>query len=222
MAAGDVTDELVSRVRTRLGEPSESGMLTSDIISFLNYAQYDLVWRIDDAALKGLTTTATGTASSASDPCPDDAIEAALPTDLMRERTVLCDDVQATRIEVSELDSPVHNVYRSPSDEEPQYMIWNGMLYIIAGDTTDHSYTLYYVAEPTDVATDTDPDLEPEHHSMLINMAVARSREMKGNVGEKQRLIKVYRTNTRIHNSRWGTDRYENIPGDSPQGQRGE
>lgn len=218
MAAGDITDELVSRVRSRIGEASENGVLTAHILSFLNFAQQDLAWRLDDAALVGLTATATGTASSASTPAPSSTIEASIPTDLLRERAVLCDEIQARRIAVSELDSIDHNVYRAPSDDEPQYVIWNGMLYIIAGDTTDHDYTLHYVKAPPDMDADTDPVLGTEHHSLLVNLAIARVREMEGNPGEKERLLSQYRINTQVRNSRWGARRYENIPGDAPIG----
>ena len=49
--AGEVSQALKADVRSRIGEPSEQGVLTSEIYGALNEAQRELLNQLNDVAL---------------------------------------------------------------------------------------------------------------------------------------------------------------------------
>ena len=111
MAAGDISDTMVTNVRQRLGEWATSGLLTAEIFTALNQGQLDIANSLPDGALDDLTNLATGNLT---------ASRVAKPSDILRMRLVLIAGVKAKRRNVSEF--PITGA----SAANVHYSIWYG------------------------------------------------------------------------------------------------
>jgi len=217
MAAGDLSDALRDRVRQRVGQSSQSGLLDEDIFAFLNRAQYDLGWRLHDAAMPELTEVASGSLT---------ASRVALPTDFWREVTV---DIgtgssrqTCVRWPVTQLDALDNNTLLTPSTSSPYYFIWyqatDGALRLIidlGNAASTSAYQLRYVKLPTTMTTDVDPLYKSDKYGMIVDFACMMYHQMKGNDAQRARLWQQYIAQIITVNTRYmpGT-LHEGKPGD--------
>lgn len=209
MAAGDRTARLVAQVRSRIGEITAQGIPNSDILAYLNEAQADLCWQLNDAALAVLSEQYAGALTI-------DEAGYALPTDFLRERLVVYKTKVATRVRVSDLADLTLNTYRVPTEANPSYYLWDGcQLWLRAGLKTSGLYNLYYQRSPVAMSATVDPELPEEHNDLLVTFAVSRCREATGDFGESERLWAQYLTSASTINSRHyhGTP-FDGVPGD--------
>lgn len=211
MAAGAITSELITLVRSRYGEPSEQGLFTSYILGFLNLAQNNLALMCNDAAVWALTEQATAALTLDEEPY-------ALPANFLRERVVKYKTIVAHRLEVIRLDSIANNVYRLPTETEPRYFIWNGKLYLKAGTKTAGSYYLDYIKSPSQMSESVDPILGREFDEAMVTCALSFCREGRGHSEEAESLWQEYLGMIKVMNSRHSGAQ----PYDGPSGDRSE
>lgn len=216
MAAGDVSQALRDLVRAHLGQPSQEGILTSDVYAFLNRAQFQVVRRLNDNAMPELCEVATGTLTNS---------RAALPTDFVRERylEIGSDNVRARRWDISQLDALDNNTLFEPSATKPYYYIWHNptdgatRLHVEIGDpTSSEAYKLHYVKAPTAMDDSTDPIIAADKHPLIVACALwmcwhymRQPEEAEYQWGEFIRLVNAMNS----RHSRGGT-RNESTPGD--------
>jgi len=217
MAAGDITDALVDRVRNRIGEPSKQGVLDEEIHAYLSFAQRDIAMRLNEAAIPELTPVTSGSLSSS---------RATLPSDLQRIRVlqVGTNGYPARRWPVVWRDALSNNSLVNPSAEEPYYWLWYNttaaavVLNVEIDDATSTAdYDLHYVETPADVDTDTDPQLSTRWHGLMVDLAVALARSAKGEWGEYDRVRRKYLSRARVQNNRYsgrGLRALDEEPGD--------
>ncbi len=215
MPVGDISKALKSRVRAILGQPSKQGVEDAWIYLHLNRAQYDLGWRLCDAAMPELTAVATGNMTASA---------IALPSDFWRERELYvgAEGVRARRWPVSQLDALATNVHITPSADMPFYYIWDTgagtvkLLVDIGSPTSTAAYELFYVKCPTAMSDTSDPVWSEECCDLLVMFAVARFRESAREYQEAERVWRAYRDAIAVVNSRHedGT-LYEGTPGDA-------
>lgn len=219
MAAGDISKALRDRVRAHLGEPSQEGILSSDIYAFLNLAQHNVVRRLNDNAMPEMCAIATGSLSSSM---------AALPATFVRERFVEigATNIRARRWDISELDALDNNTLTEPSSSNPYYFIWYSTgaaglrLQVDVGlPTSTLGYRLHYVKQPTDMSDSVDPVLSAEKHGLLVSYALWLAWHQLEEPKEAERqwaeyVKQVNRINSR-HSRRTGRRRNEAQPGDA-------
>jgi len=216
MAAGDVSDALVDRVRAHVGQPSQNGILTVDIFKFLNLAQSNLVRRLNDNAMPELCAIASGTLT---------ASRVGLPSDFMRERFVEvgASNIRARQWDISELDALDNNTLTVPSTTNPYYFIWYNatdaalrLQVELNVPASTSAYKLHYVKQPADMTTSVDPVLGVEKHGLLVEFALWLAWHQIGEAEEAERHWALYveginRVNAR---HRFGGRRNEGKPGD--------
>jgi len=187
MAAGDVTDGLVDLVRAHLGQASQAGMLTVDILKFLNMGQAAVVRRLNDNAMPELCAVVSGTLT---------ASRVAFPADFMRERFVEfgATDIWARRWNITELDALDNNTLTAPSLTTPYQYTWKNVtdnalrLHIaVAAPTSTGAYKLHYVKQPADMTTDVDPVIGRDKHGLLVEFALWLSWIQRGQAEEGER-----------------------------------
>jgi len=192
MPAGDISKTLMSRVRSRVGQRTQQGILDVHLYLFLNRAQQDLMWRLHDAAMPEMTDIAAGTLTNS---------RVGLPADFMRERLCLVGSgtVQARRIGLTDLDSLTRDTLMAASADNPYYYIWENAtdnakrLHLeIGAPTSTAAYQLYYIKQPTDMDDLTDPILGSDKYNLLVDFAVKRVREMQGEYEEAGGIWKQY------------------------------
>lgn len=216
--AGEITQALRDRVRSRIGEASKQGILDQEIYDFLNMAQRDLALRLHDAAIEELTQIATGTLTNS---------RVALPSGLVRERLVKvgANDIPAKRWDVSQLDAVANNVMQQPSLADPYYFIWYNatdaavrLCLEVGNASSSDPYDVYYAKMPTKITAAVDPDYNEEWHDLIVDMAVALCRMAKAEAEEYQRMRNEYLRKTAEANSRYLATEigpYEGEPGDT-------
>jgi len=206
MAAGDITDAMVARIRERIGEVATSGLLDSEIISQLNRAQSHLATHLCDEAMPELKQTVEGNLT---------ASQATLPSDFWRERLLTVAGVYANKVNVSELDN-----INDASASNVYYYIWgatgNAVLVVEMGDPASTvACKLWYMRYPTTVSTSVDPDFTEPNRWMLEDFAVAECLRMRQRHAEAETVIARYMTMIRTVNSRYRLgEQFEGHPGD--------
>ncbi|MHB8995759.1 MAG: phage adaptor protein [Armatimonadota bacterium] len=206
MAAGDVTAMLISRVRMRINDVSQSAVQDTEILSFLDEAQQEVCTQVNDLALESLLRAQTVTLTVGQAAYP-------LPSDLLRERVVLHRGVVANRWAVANLGALTRDYYSKPVADNPVYYLWGRSLYLLPSDLAGE-YTLHYFASPPALAADVDPLLGREFHDAMVTLAVARCRETTGDLEEAERLWVEFVDRCAVMNTRGGGLPYDNIPGD--------
>jgi len=216
MATGDVSKALRDRVRQRVGQASQDGLLPEDIYAFLNRAQYDLGWRLHDAAMPEMTDIASGNLT---------ASRVALPADFWRERTVDvgATNVVATRWNITELDALDDNTLLTPSAANPYYYIWEQaadgatrLLVDVSDAASTLAYRIRYLKNPTDMSDTADPLYKSNKHSMLVEFAVMMYHQMKLNDGERGRSWQQYLAQIIAINTRYMPGYlFQGVPGDT-------
>jgi len=214
--AGAVAQGLRDRVRARVGKPSESGLETVDIYAWLNEAQHELIWRLNDGAIPEMTAIATGVLTNS---------RVALPTLYWRDwlLQIGTTDKVATRWDVTELDALDNNTLTLPAADNPYYFVWYHptdaavrLQVDISSPTSTDAYDLYYVKTPTDMSDSVDPVLTAEKHELLLDFAVIRYREQRGEYPEAQRIWNGYIAKINAWNSRYAPgSRHEGGAGDA-------
>lgn len=220
MAAGDLTDTLVDRVRSRTGQPSKQGILDDEILAYLNRGQMDLHLRLNDNAMPLLKAQATGNLT---------ASRVALPTDFSRMVLVRigADKIVARPWEVLELDTLEDNVYHLPSLSNPYYFLWYNatdedirLQVEVSAPASTAAYIVDYIKRPAEIDTDTDPVYSTHLHNLLVDFAVARCREQRKEYPEARRVTRLYYERIMAINTRHRTlpGPYEEKPHDAPAG----
>ena len=210
MAAGDVTKALRNAVRARIGPASTLGFTDAQIYSYLSYSQHDIAWRVPDAALNELTSVASGNLAGSS---------FTVPTDFLRERLVKVGTtgVVAGRVSVAEQKSISA---LEPTATNPFYYLWYDgstvkFRLFVGNDVSTLAYTLMYVAAPTAVDASTDPLLNTGLHGLMVQFAVRRCRELRGEYDLAQVELAAYLASVSVVAFRYGhTKRNDGAPGD--------
>ena len=162
MAAGDLSDAMVARTRERLGEWSTDGLLDAEIFARLNHGQFDLAWRLPDATMLGLQSSATASLSSSA---------FTLPTDFWRFRRLKVGSYYAKLWAVSKVEALRGQA--KPAAATPFCTIWGQTCTVhIAAPTSTATYLLDYMAEPATITTSIDPDFDTNLHYMIETFAV--------------------------------------------------
>lgn len=144
MATGDISLNLVSMVRARIGEPAENVVRDPEIYMHLNEAQMVIASEEGlDAAMLPLTELRNGIWAAG-------AFDYSLPIDFLRERYVSVNGVMAKRIPLLYMDAIRTNNQFAASKAKPFYSIANGLLRFYTGgqDPDALAYKVYYVRKP--------------------------------------------------------------------------
>lgn len=144
MAAGDISQAMLSLVRSRIGEPAESVLRDAEIYMHLNEGQMAVANEEGlDAALLPLTELRVGTWVAG-------VYDYALPVDFLRERYVSVNGVMAKRIPLLQIDALRTNTQFLASKGKPFYSIADGKLRFYTGGVDPDAliYKLYYVRKP--------------------------------------------------------------------------
>ena len=202
MADGDISKDLLAKVRARVGVPGQEGLLDAHIYAFLNRAQYDIAMSVNDAALPALCELATGTLT---------ASRVGLPSDFMRLRLVRvgATPVVAKLIKQTELDALANNAYYAPTATNPYYHLWYNAtdaalrLHVELGDAASvAAYELYYIKMPTDMSDSVDPTFAADLYELRVDYAVKRVRESWEQYDEGVRILEQYARRINTINSR--------------------
>lgn len=144
MADGDVSKEMLSTVRFRLGEPAADRWQDAEIYAYMNDAQLVIANEEGlDAAMLPLTELRSGVFSAG-------VYEYDLPCDFLRERFVTVGGIQARRLEVLNMQALRSNVYYNPTPSNPWYSIVENQIVFHTGEVDPSSlvYAVYYVRKP--------------------------------------------------------------------------
>ena len=116
--AGEVSQALKADVRSRIGEPSEQGVLTKEIYGALNEAQRELLNQLNDVALTAVMEEYPISITA-------DEMPYAYPTDLQRLRGVKYKTVEAKPWPVRHLGALANNVLHTPSETNVYLIQWS-------------------------------------------------------------------------------------------------
>lgn len=217
MAAGDVSEALLARVRSRINEPSAGEWEDSEIYSSLTRGQVDLVSnQLADGALAGVRKIMS-----------DDLVATQsaydLPTDFLRARYVLYKDIGARHwlkrfIAALGEGTAAGNVHVAPSETNPFYYFHADQLVFAVGAVTQadsEKYKLFYIRSPVDITASVDPEIATYLHGLLVEFAVSRCREQSRAFEEAADTMAEYMELCSLVNSRYrGTIGYDGPGGD--------
>lgn len=209
MAAGDISQALLARVRSRFGTGATYGLTDDEVYHHLNRGQLDLMWRMNPALLDCYTASASGSLVSS---------RFAIPSDFWRERLLLVGGVKAKRLEITELGSlgPMN-----AAADQPYYYIWynatDGAIkfHVEIGDAASTAaYVLYYLKSPAGITSSVDPLLPASLQDLLVEFAISRvyanQREYQAAGQAMERYLqRCTRLNTRYLTGEW----HEGPPG---------
>ena len=212
MAAGDVSKVMKATVRSRIGDLAGTTWTDDEIYAHLNAAQYALAQNLCDAALWQLTKADSTTLAGAQDNYD-------LPSDFLRERLVKYKGIVARRWPVEELDALRANPQTAPSETNPFYYIWvNDVVFDVSAVTQGNGdeMEIWYIAEPTEMDDDTDPDLGTQFHNIIEDRAVALCLEHgQGEWDEAKEQTAHFLEQCILINSRYaGKPAYDGVPND--------
>jgi len=215
--AGEISQGLLARVRSRINEPSAGEWADSEIYANLSRGQTDLVTnQLCDGALTGLREIVEGTLVGAQNPYD-------LPADFLRARVVYYKGIWARRWEKRYIaalgeGTATANVHVSPSETNPYYYIHADQIVFAVGavtQTNGDKYELFYVKSPTDVTTSVDPLLPAYLHGLMVDFAVSRCREQAHDFGEAEAVMRYYLEMASRVNARYrGSMAYDGPGGD--------
>ncbi len=209
MPAGDVSKELLAKVRARLGTWSTYGLADNQVYRALNRGQIDVVWRLHEAAAQHTAVT-TGSLSSS---------KLTLPSGFMWERLLTVGGVTAKRWDVTSLPTLASATIAVASAANPQYYLWNDGTSVkavvrVGNDSSASAYSLWYVVKPTDMSDSADPTLLAGMHELLVTFATSRLQEQRLEWMAGQTLMNDYRTQIAALNARY----IAGVPFDGPTG----
>jgi len=204
MAAGDISKALKADVRSRVAEPSEQGILDTEIYGALNEAQRELLNQLNDIALTPVMEE--GPLSITADENPY-----AFPSDLQRLRGVKYKTVETKPWPVRHLGALSNNVLHTPSETNVYLVQWSqaapnaGNIFLRAGSKTaagGNEIVVRYLETPAVMSDSVDPSLQGgQYYGLMVTHAVMRLRE-KQDFDEAERLWQEFQEGVAIINSR--------------------
>ena len=216
--AGEVSQALKADVRSRIGEPSEQGVLTSEIYGALNEAQRELLNQLNDVALTAVMEEYPISITA-------DEMPYAYPTDLQRLRGVKYKTVEAKPWPVRHLGALANNVLHTPSETNVYLIQWSqaapnaGNFFLRAGSKViggGSEIVVRYLETPAVMSDTVDPSfLGNNLHGLMVTHAVMRMREKQNKDEEAERLWSEFNEGCAILNSRsQPVPPYDAKPGD--------
>lgn len=185
MAAGDNTNDMIATILHRLGDlGAVQWNDTSEIVSYINSAQRELVDLLSHRALHELTDVqeidlVAGQAGYA------------LASDFAYAMRVIYKSDDATLWPIEHIRALRQNVHHAQSETEPYCVLWDGKVEFFVGSggvTQSDSEKAYvwYIAEPTAVvASSVDMDLGNQYRNLVEQGAVAKALE-QADAGHQQ------------------------------------
>ena len=214
MAAGDLSDGLVTEIRVRLGEPTANVWLDAEVFHYLNEAQL-VVAGIEalDAALWPLSEIENGTWVAGTSAY-------ALPALFLRERYVTVGGQMARRVPVLGLDALRSDTFFEPSLAVPFYAIIDGKLQFYTGgaDPAVLEWKLYYMKRPgvAQITTSADPMVPKLLHDALADYAVSRCWEQALQFEQAQAARAQFTQKIEALKRRYGTGAPSDMPAGDP------
>jgi len=211
MAAGDLSKEMLARVRMRLGDRAGK-IWTSDatIYAFISEGFNVMAHDVVDAALYELMKVQSAVLVGAQD-------EYDLPSDYLRPRIVKYKGLVAVMWPVDELRGLELTLY-TPAETSPFFYIWDDDLVFEVGTVTQaaaETYELWYVKTPTAVTTTVDPELGEAFFQPVEDFAVSRCMESQQEYGMAAVLMGHFIETCGIINRRYaGAPAFDGIPND--------
>ncbi len=193
MASGDLSDAMVTRVRQRLGEWATAGLSDAEVFAALNEGQIDIAWKLPDAALRGIMSSATGSLTASA---------FTLPTDFMRFRTLTVATVYATYWPVSKVMAM--RGIAAASAKQPFCTIWGSTCTVYVGaPTSTAAYALQYIAEPTTITTSVDPVYDAYLLDLIETFAVESCLRLRQRTAEADEVLARYNQALGVIDSRY-------------------
>ena len=160
MAAGDISDALVSSFRLRIGDPGSLLFTDAQCFAALNLAYLQLAKELADPplyALFAVQTTALGAG----------IVAYALPTDLLRERLVEYKGIPARRWPLDQSGLVESSSLAAATEADPAYFIWGGNVNLLNACTGGGNLVVSYLKRPTTITTNVDPEMGREFDEMV-------------------------------------------------------
>jgi len=179
---------MISDVRIRAADLGADRYPDKLIIEWLNQAYRDLCARLPAELLKSVTTSAIGDLANGT------ALYS-LPASFTQYVNALYDgNHKCLRISQEKRTLVNDNVFYTAATANPYCILWEDQIEFFPTPNTAASYTLYFIAKPTDMASPaTDSPSLPEFvHSYLVLYAVARAFQELGNFPQARELINEY------------------------------
>jgi len=216
--AGATSQELLARVRSLIGEPSQETWHDEEIYSALTAAQLDLITvRLGDGALFEMSEI-------------DEELLVAgtnvydLPSDFVRERMVEYKGIYSKRHPARYLKAlgegtATANAHYTPSETNPFWRIHAGQVVHSVGTVTQangDAFNLWYISSPAaDISSTADPELGTQLQNLLVWFAVSRCMEQSGEPEIAAAMMAYYKQCCSLINKRYHDEMpADRIPGD--------
>lgn len=198
-------------VRARLNDPGKVNWGDSTLYVYLAEAQRHLANYLCDAALWPLFAVQATTIVAAQ-------TNYALPTDFLRERSVLYKSVYAVRWTLAEEDALRDNPQTTPTESLPYYYLWDGDVWfprIVPTQAGAQTVTLRYLKTTGVLNGSTEPVLPLVYHNTMETFAVGRALQRAKAYDEAKIEMAHVLEEIFLINSRYsGKPAYDGVPND--------
>ena len=217
MAAGDISDDMLARVRSYLNEPAARTWEDLELYRYLTVAQRDLADRLPDAALWQLQEIVRGTWTSAQ-------FDYALPADFLRARSAAIGGATsaaatpAVYMALEDFNAMLANNYFGASKTQPFWSVDHNLLkFHTASQNPDVStYWLFYLRTPVDITTNVDPEIARIYEAAIVDFAMSQAWEQANQFGKAERILAHYKQRLAAICERYGGEgkAHQGVPGD--------
>ncbi len=195
MAAGVLTQQILDRVRLRIGEITPAMILDAEIALFITEAQRDMVWRLPDPALWSVTSITTTAIGAGDDFYLFEAADNAA-NDFVREISVQWKATYAKRWEVGHLGKLSGPTDLEATDTNPFYLIEAlGIKFIVGTVTAAANFIITYIQLPADIdigAGSVEPELTQMFFPAIEDYVVSRCLESRLEPQESDKAFIAY------------------------------
>jgi len=197
MAATALTQEIIDRVRLRIGEPSVGMITDAEVAEFMSLAQRDIIWRLPDAALWCVTTVKETTIVADQEEYTFEAADLAA-TGFVREISVKWKDNYAKRWEAAHLKKLKSVSELEPSETNPFYTVLTESFYFhVSAATQDNGdvFEVIYIQLPADIdigGVPVGPEFTRAYFPAIEDFVVGQCWEQRGNPPASEKAMLRY------------------------------
>jgi hypothetical protein len=207
MAAGDLTDALVSELAIRLEDEEEKEFSALTKITMLDKAQQELCGLLHNAYLTELENISTGEDASSGAVAFSDIDSGGI---LRGAEGILKVKISpggsnatwAIRITINDLKK-TSNSLQAYSDARPMFYVFNEKVNVLLDTLTATTADIYYLEKPATLTTDVDPQINRSLHPLILDLAEAKCWAMNRKFDRRKAVMDHVMRQIQILNARY-------------------
>ena len=172
MAAGDITDALVSELQIRMGNPEGDKFTKNMCLSALNHAQLKTALFLHPSYLTELETKSSLQTAEGGFTAFNTGFDPPLLNGGAGLLKVGISDTEFVKERLLEDMKKTENIYFAGGATNKIFYKWDGEISFITGAAGQTSY-LYYLEQPPTMTTSVDPLLNEHLHDIMLKFAEA-------------------------------------------------